>query len=197
MTIDDDAKGLLARAASCGDVAGRPDVAGGPRQVDPGQPARHAAAAAAGGRARARGADQHVAASDIRERPRSTAPIRVRELSQAWADPLGFALENFDAVGAWRTHDDGLPIDASGQLIDGTKVDGVVSLRRALLQRPERFVNTLTEKLLTYALGRGLSHHDLPVVRAIVREAGRRDFRFSALILGIVHSPPFLMRTKA
>jgi hypothetical protein len=112
-------------------------------------------------------------------------------------DPLGFALENFDAVGAWRTRDEGVPIDASGQLVDGTKVDGVVTLRQAILKRPEMFVGTLTEKLLVYALGRGLSYHDMPVVRGVVDDAAKRDFRFSSLILGIVRSTPFQMRTAA
>jgi mono/diheme cytochrome c family protein len=111
-------------------------------------------------------------------------------------DPLGFALENFDAVGAWRTSDDGTPIDASGQLADGTAIDGVVSLRRALLRRPETFVSTMTEKMLTYALGRGLSSYDMPAVRAIVRGAAGRDYRFSSLVLGIVNSVPFQMRTR-
>jgi hypothetical protein len=112
-------------------------------------------------------------------------------------DPLGFALENFDAVGAWRTHDAGALIDASGQLADGTKVDGVVALRQAIVKQPEMFVRALTEKLLTYALGRGLSHHDYPVVRTIVRDAAGRDYRFSTLILGIVRSVPFQTRIKA
>jgi hypothetical protein len=112
-------------------------------------------------------------------------------------DPLGFALENFDAVGAWRTRDEGAPIDASGQLIDGTKVDGVVTLRQAILKRPELFVRTLTSKLLVYALGRGLSHHDLPVVRGVVRSAAADNYRFSALILGIVRSAPFQMRINS
>src|SRR4029453_7347198 len=88
-------------------------------------------------------------------------------------DPVGFALENFDAVGAWRTRDGGTlgdPIDASGQLADGTGVHGVIELRTALLRDREMFVKTMTEKLLTYALGRGLSAYDMPVVRSIVRE---------------------------
>src|SRR5262249_1196583 len=93
-------------------------------------------------------------------------------------DPLGFALENFDAVGAWRTEDGGTKIDASGQLIDGTKVDGVVTLRQAILKHPEAFVSTLTEKLLTYGLGRGLTYHDQPVVRAIVHDAGADNYKF-------------------
>src|SRR5262249_31780100 len=112
-------------------------------------------------------------------------------------DPLGFALENFDAVGAWRNEDGGSRIDASGQLMDGTKVDGVVTLRQALLKRPEMFVGTLTEKLLTYGLGRRLTYHDQPVVREIVRGAAADNYKFSSLVLGIVHSAPFQMRTKA
>jgi hypothetical protein len=109
-------------------------------------------------------------------------------------DPLGLALENFDAVGAWRTTDEGSPIDASGQLLDGTRVDGVVTLRNAIMSRPEMFVRTMTGKLLVYALGRGLSHHDLPVVRGVVKDAARDNYRMSALVLGVVHSRPFQMR---
>jgi mono/diheme cytochrome c family protein len=110
-------------------------------------------------------------------------------------DPLGFALENFDAIGGWRTREAGLPIDASGLLADGTSVNGVVALRDALVARSDIFVQTLTEKLTIYALGRGLQPDDMPVVRDIVRKAGKQDYRFSALILGIVTSTPFQMRT--
>ena len=113
-------------------------------------------------------------------------------------DPIGFALENFDAVGAWRTRDGGTlgdAVDASGQLIDGTKIDGVVALRQALVREPETFVRTFTEKLLTYAVGRGPSAADMPVVRSIVRNAAGGNYRFSSLVLGIVHSAPFQMRT--
>jgi mono/diheme cytochrome c family protein len=109
-------------------------------------------------------------------------------------DPLGFALENFDATGAWRTREAGVPLDASGQLADGSKVDGVVALRQALLARSDVFVRTLTEKLMTYALGRGLQHYDMPVIREIGRKAERQDYRFSGIIMGIVTSPPFQMR---
>ncbi len=109
-------------------------------------------------------------------------------------DPIGFALENFDAVGAWRARDGRLPIDASGELTDGSKVDGVVALRRALVARPEVFLRTFTEKLLIYGLGRGLAAHDMPAVRGIVRDAGRRDHVFSELVLGVVRSTPFQMR---
>jgi hypothetical protein len=115
-------------------------------------------------------------------------------------DPLGLALENFDAVGAWRTRDGGTlgsPIDASGELVDGTRVDGVVALRQALTRRPELFVRTLTEKLLIYAVGRGLGASDMPAVRSIVRDAARDGYRFSALVSGIVRSAPFQMRLKA
>ncbi|HKE84405.1 MAG TPA: DUF1592 domain-containing protein [Vicinamibacterales bacterium] len=109
-------------------------------------------------------------------------------------DPLGFAMENFDAVGTWRTRDAGLPLDASGQLADGTSVNGVVALRHVLLARSDVFVQTLTEKLMTYALGRGLQSYDMPVVREVVRKSAHHDYRFSAIILGIVSSPPFQMR---
>ena len=113
-------------------------------------------------------------------------------------DPLGFALENYDAVGAWRTRDGGMlgdPIDASGQLVDGTPVDGVVALRQALIREPQTFVRTLTEKLLTYAVGRGLSGSDMAAVRSIVRDAEPKGYRFSALVLGIVNSRQFQMRS--
>jgi hypothetical protein len=114
-------------------------------------------------------------------------------------DPIGLAMENFDAVGKWRTREGGAlgnPIDASGELLDGTRVDGVVSLRQALLRQPELFVGTVVEKLMTYALGRGVAAHDMPTVRGVIRDAGRRDYRFSAIILGIVNSPSFTMRIK-
>ena len=111
-------------------------------------------------------------------------------------DPLGFAMENFDAVGAWRVHERGVPIDASGRLADGSAVDGVVALRQALVGRPEVFAQTFTEKLLTYALGRGLRHYDMPAVRAIVREAGRHGYRLSSIVVGIVTSAPFQMQMK-
>ena len=103
-------------------------------------------------------------------------------------DPVGFALENFDAVGAFRE------TDASGELADGTQVNGVVELRQALTRNPEVFVGTLTEKLLTYALGRGLDYKDMPAVRKIVRGAAAENYRFSAIVMGIVRSTPFEMR---
>jgi len=115
-------------------------------------------------------------------------------------DPIGFSMENFDAIGAWRMREGGTkgsPIDASGQLMDGTKVNGVVELRRALMREPEIFVQTVTEKLMTYGLGRGVAAPDMPMVRAIVRDSARDDYRFSALVLRIIRSPQFQMRITA
>ena len=110
-------------------------------------------------------------------------------------DPLGLALENFDAVGAWRTSDNGERVDTSGQLSDGTTIEGVTGLRDALLKRPEVFATTVTEKLMTYALGRGLEPEDMPAVRAIVRQSERENYRFVSLIDGVVTSTPFRMRS--
>mgnify|MGYP000896382755 FL=1 len=110
-------------------------------------------------------------------------------------DPLGFALENFDAVGRWRDRSESNePIDASGVLPDGTNFVGPDEMRAALLREPKRFVGTVTEKLLTYALGRNLESYDMPAVRAIVRRAAENDYRFSSVVLGIVRSTPFKMR---
>jgi hypothetical protein len=111
-------------------------------------------------------------------------------------DPVGFALENFDAVGAWRAETrEGLAIDTAGVLADGTKVDGPVALRRALLSRPDIFAGTVTEKLLIYALGRGLEPVDMPVVRGIVRGTAAQNYAMQSIVLGIVRSAPFQMRT--
>ena len=110
-------------------------------------------------------------------------------------DPLGFALENFDGTGSWRTIDADAPIDASGILPDGTRFQGPVELQRVLIEsKSEEFVNTVTEKLLTYALGRGVESYDAPAIRSIIREAAPDDYRWSSLILGIVKSTPFQMR---
>jgi hypothetical protein len=111
-------------------------------------------------------------------------------------DPIGFSLENFDAIGMWRTTDSGVPITASGELVDGTKMDGPAGLRQALLHYSPEFVRTVTEKLLTYALGRGVEYQDMPVVRSIVEDASRNGNRFSSLIMGIVKSAPFQMEMK-
>ncbi len=110
-------------------------------------------------------------------------------------DPIGLSLENFDAIGRWRAAEaSGTPIDAAGMLPDGTSFDGLTGLKQALLHHSDQFVHTLTEKLMIYALGRGLEYYDAPAIRAIVRDAAAEDFRFSALIRGIVRSVPFQMR---
>jgi hypothetical protein len=112
-------------------------------------------------------------------------------------DPIGFALENFDVVGKWRTQDHaGLTLDTADVLSDGTSIKGVVSLREALVRRPDVFVQTFSEKLLIYALGRGLTAEDMPTVRKIVRDSGQQQYRFTALLQGIVESTPFQMRLK-
>jgi hypothetical protein len=109
-------------------------------------------------------------------------------------DPLGFALENFDGIGEWRVKEVGGRIDPTGQLADGSAVDGPVALRRALTKKPELFVRTVTEKLMTYGLGRGMEYSDMPTIRAIARDASRDDYRFSSIVVGIVKSPAFQMK---
>ena len=109
-------------------------------------------------------------------------------------DPLGFALENFDGIGEWRVKEEGGKVDPGGQLADGTKVDGPVALRQALNKHPDMFVRTVTEKLMTYGLGRGLDYADMPLVRSISRQAAATDYKWSALVFGIVKSAPFQMK---
>jgi hypothetical protein len=109
-------------------------------------------------------------------------------------DPAGFALENYDAVGRWREREEGRTIDSTGGLPDGSRLEGVSGLERAILKRPDLFVSTLTEKLLTFALGRRVEGFDAPAVRKIVRESRERDYRFATLITGIATSTPFQMR---
>jgi hypothetical protein len=111
-------------------------------------------------------------------------------------DPIGFSLENFDGVGLWRTLDANQPIDAASQVFDGTKIDGPSGLRKWLLGYSGQFVEVVAEKLLTYALGRGVEYPDMPLVRAISRDAARSDNTFSALVLGVVRSKPFQMNMK-
>jgi hypothetical protein len=142
----------------------------------------------------------------LKENSEGSQPKSMRELMEAHRanpacaschkimDPLGFSLENFDATGQWRTREKAGPIDASGQLADGTKVTGPVDLRRALMRHPEQFVSTFTEKLLTYALGRGLEYYDMPVVRSIAGNAAAHHYQFSSIIMGIVESAPFEMK---
>jgi hypothetical protein len=108
-------------------------------------------------------------------------------------DPLGFALENYDAIGRWRTVSDGVPVDSSASLPDGTTFEGVAGLRDLLEDRQELFVDVFTERLLTYALGRELEYFDLPVIRDIKRKAAGDDYRWSSIISGIVQSQPFQM----
>jgi hypothetical protein len=112
-------------------------------------------------------------------------------------DPVGFALENFNPVGQWQTTTrEGLRIDSAGQLADGTTVEGPVALRKALLARPEVFTGTVTEKLMIYALGRGLEATDMPVVRSVLKGAEKNNYAMQSIILGIIQSSPFQMRTK-
>ena len=110
-------------------------------------------------------------------------------------DPLGFALENFDAVGKWRVESDGAPIDPAASLPDGTKFSGAAGLRELLASHREDFARTLTGKLLAYAVGRGLEYTDLPAIRKIARDAAKSEYRWSAVISGIVNSAPFSMGT--
>jgi len=111
-------------------------------------------------------------------------------------DPIGFSLENFNGIGMWRSEDNGVAIDASGQLVDGTKMNGPAGLRQALMHYSPQFTRVITQKLMTYALGRGVEYYDMPVVRAIVKDAAKDDNRFSAIVLGVVKSAPFQMRVK-
>jgi hypothetical protein len=111
-------------------------------------------------------------------------------------DPIGFAMENFDGIGKWRTTESGQKVDAAGVLVDGTRIASVTDLRQALVRYSPQFLRTLTEKLMTYGLGRGVESGDMPVVRAIVHDAERNQYRFSSLIMGIVKSDPFQMNRK-
>jgi hypothetical protein len=111
-------------------------------------------------------------------------------------DPIGFTMENFDATGKWRTNDGGASIDPKGTLANGSPLDGPASLRKAILSRPEQFVRTLTEALMTYALGRKLEAYDMPVVREIVRRSADQNYTLTSLVQGIVGSTPFEMKMK-
>jgi hypothetical protein len=135
-------------------------------------------------------------AQTIRQRMEQHRTLASCKACHGIMDPMGLALENFDAMGRWQSKDmdTGLPIDASGALADGTPVKGPDDLRKALMARPDQFVQTLTAKLMTFALGRTLEYPDMPQVRAIVRAAARTDYRFSAIVLGIVGSPQFQMK---
>jgi hypothetical protein len=115
----------------------------------------------------------------------------------ALMDPIGFAMENFDAVGKWRGSEAGVAIDASGLLPDGRAIRGVDGLKQSLIEKPDQFASAFTEKLLMYALGRNLQYYDVPAVRRIVRESARDGYAVSSLVLGIVRSIPFQMRTAS
>ena len=138
-------------------------------------------------------------ASSVRERLERHRSDPVCASCHAIIDPPGFALENFDALGAWRgvygsAYEGGTPVDAVATMPSGVTIEGLSGLRALLLDRPEQFVGTVTEKLLSYALGRVLEYYDQPTVRRIVRDAAAEEYRWSALLLGIVESPAFLMR---
>ena len=109
---------------------------------------------------------------------------------------MGLAMENFDAVGAWRTLDAGQPIDPSGVTNDGTPLGGVASLRQLVVDNDDLFAQAVTEKLLTYAIGRGLEYEDMPLVRSITNGAVENDYRFSSLLMGVIRSPAFTMNVK-
>jgi hypothetical protein len=131
----------------------------------------------------------------VRERLEEHRKNPVCASCHAQMDPLGFALEPFDAVGKWRmVAEGGSPLDASGALVDGSRFEGPDGLRTLLINRREQFVRTVTEKLMTYALGRRLEFYDQPAVRRIVRDAAASDYRWSSIVLGIVNSVPFQMR---
>jgi hypothetical protein len=134
------------------------------------------------------------AALTVRERMEQHRRNPVCASCHAPMDPLGLALENFDAIGRWRTREGQTEIDSSGVLPDGARFDGPTGLRSVVLGRGDRFAATVTGKLLTYALGRGLEHYDAPAVRKILRESAPGGYRWSALVLGIVSSAPFQMR---
>jgi cytochrome c551/c552 len=137
-----------------------------------------------------------VVATSVRERMEEHRSNPVCAGCHKIMDPIGLALENFDGVGHWRATDSGSKIDSSGQLVDGTPIDGPSTLRKALLDRSDAFVGTMTEKLLMYGVGRETKYYDMPTVRAIMRAAAPDHYRFSDLVLGIVRSAPFQMRMK-
>jgi hypothetical protein len=138
--------------------------------------------------------DPAVKATSVREMLERHRRNPVCASCHANMDPLGFSLENFDALGQWRTTDAGTPINAAGVLLDGTTVEGPAALRRALVAQKEQFVKAVTEKLLMFAVGRHMEYSDAPAIRAIVRAAAVHDYRWSATISAIVKSLPFQMR---
>ena len=138
-----------------------------------------------------------AAPKTIRERLAQHRTIPTCNSCHSAIDPLGFALENFDVIGGWRTIDEsGSPVDASGTTASGKKIEGLAGLRTFLLEEPERFPRTITDKLMAYALGRRTEYYDQPAIRKIVRDAAAQNYRWSALLAGIVKSPTFLMRSS-
>jgi hypothetical protein len=129
----------------------------------------------------------------MRERMDAHRKMPTCAACHARIDPLGFAMDNFDGIGKWRTHEGTSPVDASG-VLDGVKFNGTAELRTLLLNRQEEFVTNVTKKLLTYGLGRGAEYYDMPAVRQIVRQAAAEEFRWSSLITGVINSVPFQMR---
>jgi hypothetical protein len=112
-------------------------------------------------------------------------------------DPIGLSLENFDAIGQWRTKDGDSAIDGSGEMYDGVRITDPITLRQQLVRYAPQYYRNVTEKLMTYAIGRGADYYDMPVIRTIVRDAARDNYKFSAIVLGIVKSAPFQMKVKA
>jgi hypothetical protein len=112
-------------------------------------------------------------------------------------EPMGLAMENFDAVGQWRTTEVGLPVDSVGIISDGTRIDGIRGLRDLSMRKRELFAEVVAENLLTYAIGRGLDYHDMPLVRSLTHNAAQDDYRLSSLIMGVVQSPAFTMNMKS
>ena len=135
--------------------------------------------------------------NSVRERLEAHRTDPVCGSCHAVIDGIGFSLENFDTIGAWRTKDGDSDVDPNGVLADGTKVSSPNDLRKALMSRPEQFITTMTQKLMIYALGRPLQYHDMPSVRAIMRTAATSDYRFATLVSGIVQSPQFTRRVKS
>jgi hypothetical protein len=134
-----------------------------------------------------------AAPSTVRERMEEHRSNAVCAACHARMDPMGFALENYSAIGKWRTTEVGVPVDATGAFPDGSKFSSPAEFRKILMTHREEFIQTLTGKVMTYALGRGVEFYDMPAIRAIIRDAAATDFRWTSLILGVVKSVPFQM----
>ena len=188
------------RAAGTGqhfdaDVDCDPDFAGAARQVGDGGNPGNAAASSAAERTGAPGG-RPTEPSNCRCGKSWSSIARIEPCAAATSSWIrsGFSLENFDAVGAWRTHDGAFRVDTAGKMFDGTKVNGPASLRQALLKHSDVFIRTFTQSLLAYGLGRVIDYRDMPFVREIEREAAKNDNHFSSFVMGVVKSVPFQMR---